>query len=581
MKLVSQVKLKRDFLSIYPQIYCSVISGLFEQDMFKQAVEFHREFFVPDKSYSRDALLAVLKLGLPKSIDSLRCVEKIYKMTPRGAIDNIFDEFVPWLMLSKVEPRLASKFMMTLLEYGDFPENNCDALEKVVREDPSCAGHLISVVLPTSYKNGHVMPYKTLKTLVKLSSELVPRSLSRIRSAMSVKRGSEGERFKDAVDPRIWGKLIQYHPQSPVDTVVENLQALGVDTNSEYIQEGRALRAPKIRTFDSVVKNNTVQLGPKVWGHGIFLHTRRNPQRGRALYHEWKEHYDSPHLDFGYMKGLYYARKYRPLIEFHESLNARRQSAQSWNYYLSASARSRRAKRVIWAIEQMVDHNMRILPQQVSDSIVCLLEHGRIVRGTRHSYISRPLHKVSPKIASPPQYEPFDIQHIEALINRLASHGCVYPAPALDRLFTALDNVGLTRLQLENFLLCITKSWVKVASHTWDDTKSGELFIFFNSFNSVKVFSADHVYKLVYLGFKTSPRKPWRILRLIHRIRNLGIVIEEKHIMHAFMTITKQVYGRGELSGEMKRIRSQLDPNLSSSDVVSEINHAWRTYAQK
>jgi hypothetical protein len=579
-KLVSRVKLNRDFLSVYPQIYCSVISGLIEKEELKHVVDFHKKFFVPDKAYSRDVLLAVLKLGLPKSFNSLRCMERLYKITPRGAIGDIFDELVPWLVLSRVEPRLASNFVLLLIKHGDFPHNSYDAMEKVLRDNPSCIRRLICVILPASFKNGHAVPYKTLKKLIKMSSELLPNSVHHIKCAM-LEKTEDGRFFKDAVDARIWGKLIQYHVQTPVATIIQNLESMGVDTTSEYIQEGCAMRAGKISAFDSVVKNSKSRFQPKVWGHGVYLHTRRNPKEGRTIYSKWKEHYDSPHLTYGYLKGLYYSRQYRPLLDFHESLDIQEQGVQSWNYYLSTAAASKRANKVVWAIDRMLDRNILIKPRQVSDSIICLLEHGRIARSPRNCHVSRPLQGVSSKIAHPAQYEPFDIKHIETLINRLESHGYVYPGQSLDQLFQALDNVRLSKHELHGFLFCIAKSWVNVASHTWDDGTSGELVIFLNSFNPVNVFSPHHVNKLVFLGFKTSPKRPWKIIHLIHRIRNLGIVIEKDDIMNAFMDMTNQLYGHRPLTGEMKRIREQLDPDLSPSEAVSKINHAWRHYAQK
>lgn len=370
--LTSRVRFNKDFLSVYPQIYCSVVSGLIEKDKLDDVVDFHKEFFVPDKAYSRDALLAVFKLGLPKSFNSLRCMETLYKITPRGAIGNIFDELVPWLVLSRVDPRMASRFILLLIEHGDFPHNSYDAMERVLRDDPSCIQHLIRVILPATFRNGNIVPYKTLKKIIEISSELLPNSLRCIQQMMMdiTVKGN----YKNVVDQRIWGKIVQYHVNHSVPDIFRNLKNLGVDSTNEYVQEACAMRAKSASVFDSIVNNSNVRFKPKVWGHGIYLHTRQNPKKGRKIYDEWKKHYDSRNLTYGYIMGLYYSRRYPAVLQLHESLSTENQSVQSWNYYLSAAAISKRTNKVLWGIDRMLDQNIQVKPRQVSDSILCLLE---------------------------------------------------------------------------------------------------------------------------------------------------------------------------------------------------------------
>lgn len=591
--VVSKVKHSRELMSIYPNIYCSIMGGMINKEVYDKILQFHDTFFMPDKAFSKQIIIAVLKLGISKSTTSLATMKKLYKRVPQGALPGgIFDELIPWLMSSGVELSRICNFMFFLIEHGDFP-NSSNAYNALVRliDQPdhynnhaSMKTHIVSVntahfirSISKSFEQGNIVPSGLLQVTVKLSSKM--KDVSRIQKLIdSIIQSGHGH----ILDQAFWGTVIQYYSKTPIDSIRKYIASRGININQQELWQANLIRQRSYTRFcklHHIAEAQGYTIDSKAMGHGLYLMALYDSKKAREEYHRMveKSGFDKSALSFGYLKGLYYSRNYKAVLNFFESEERLFHfKVQPWNYYLSAATLSKRAPKAIWVVKQMLDNKILIKQSQISAFVTCLLEWGRLIRSPSASFISRPSQKISLKEgAAVAQYTPYKINEIKKIISKLGDNGYVFPPNHLGRLFDTLDQIHITEKELDDLMFCLADTWAGAASHVRDDTDNDRPVIFMNSFSPLKILLPEHIKRIVYWGFKKSPTQPWVSLDILDGLKRRGIEVSKDAIMSAFSEFLNKLYGPEILEGEMKRIREQLDPKLSMKDVITKINEKW------
>lgn len=110
-------------------------------------------------------------------------------------------------------------------------------------------------------------------------------------------------------------------------------------------------------------------------------------------------------------------------------------------------------------------------------------------------------------------------------------------------------------------------------SYQWKSVPPG---VHFNS----EYFSSHILRRIIYIGILLGPSKPWWVLAFILYLnKEIGIQIDKNQVKTIFSDAISQIYGYSEVSGELKRVRNQLSPQITVDVLLDTLNLVWDGYS--
>lgn len=244
-----------------------------------------------------------------------------------------------------------------------------------------------------------------------------------------------------------------------------------------------------------------------------------------------------------------------------------RDNPRSWNYCLSAAAKSLRIETVNHCIEEMIARRVFIQKKQVADAVISYLEIGRLPMGHKHDRKSRPPGFASSKktTGTLAQHQPMPIEDIVKFIDLLSSNGYCIDEAYWRWFYDQIELFQLSYDEFERLTLALARSVCQSSSSSSPSSSS--------SSTSKPSLSNDTVDRLIRWGYRKSPARPWRVLELINKMEQTGITFSDAEVRSAFSRYVGLVYGFESVQGEFKRVRMQSSEDMDA--VIDKINKVW------
>uniref|UniRef100_A0A060TB59 ARAD1B05676p n=1 Tax=Blastobotrys adeninivorans TaxID=409370 RepID=A0A060TB59_BLAAD len=482
-----------------------------------------------------------------------------------------------------VDKNTQMSIITVLIEYGCFPQNGTHyelISQRMARERKhERAGDQIitkfAKAVACNMEHGRKVPQKTLLLVVMKSAGMASHEMSRDTMVRMIQT-CVAKGGKASLTTQVVSMIIQSHRYLSVSRWEDILSKYGVSVSAATKRQGLLMRRMTTRTF---LKNrngikkiltmlNEIRAGDKdlvpidFYTQVLRLVCHQAVKLAPELYSQMTTSLPShvQEIDRAYLSGLFHSKHYLRVIKHHYyMIRNGKDNLRSWNYCLSAAAKSLRIETVNYCIEEMIAKRMFIQKKQVADAVVSYVEIGRLPMGHKHDRKSRPPGFASSKkmTGTLAQHQPMPIEDIVRFIDLLSSNG-YYIDEAYWRWF--YDQIELFQLSYHEF-----ERLTVALAHSVCQSSSSSL--------SKPTLSIDTVDRLIRWGYRKSPARPWRVLELINKMKQMGITFSDAEVRSAFSRYVGLVYGFESVQGEFKRVRMQSSEDMDA--VIDKINQVW------
>lgn len=490
-----------------------------------------------------------------------------------------------------VDKNTPMSIITVLVEYGCFPQNDTHyelISQRMARERKrERTGDQIitnfAKAVACNMEHGRKVPQKMLLFVFMKSAGLTSHEMSR-DAVVRLIQTCVDKGYKASLTAQVVSMVIRSHRYISVGRWEDILSHCGVTVSPATKRQGLLMRRMTTRAF---LKNrngikkiltmlNEIKSGDKdlvpidfytqvlrlVCHQAVKLAPELYTQMTAALPSHVQE------IDRAYLSGLFHSKHYLRVIKHHYyMIREGRDNPRSWNYCLSAAAKSLRIETVNHCIEEMIARRVFIQKKQVADAVISYLEIGRLPMGHKHDRKSRPPGFASSKktTGTLAQHQPMPIEDIVKFIDLLSSNGYCIDEAYWRWFYDQIELFQLSYDEFERLTLALARSVCQSSSSSSPSSSS--------SSTSKPSLSNDTVDRLIRWGYRKSPARPWRVLELINKMEQTGITFSDAEVRSAFSRYVGLVYGFESVQGEFKRVRMQSSEDMDA--VIDKINKVW------